>query len=114
MAEDNIALDVFIGCVYFCLQVTRSQNAANAFYIAQQHGKPHDGPDDCSFGSFAVLLGLNEVEANSPFVDGVSEVEVHDGEEEFFLGQRIEVGFVVYFVLDYFGDYGVGLGDCIV
>ena len=114
MAEDDVPLYVFIGCVYFCLQVTRAQDAANALNIAQQHAQPHYGPDYSSFGSFAVLLGLNEIKTNGPLVDGVGEVEVHDGKEQFLLRQRIEVGFVVYLVLDYLGDDGVSLSDCVV
>ena len=39
---------------------------------------------------------------------------VDDGEEEFLLGQRIKVSFVVYFVLDYLRDDGVSLGDSVV
>lgn len=41
-------------------------------------------------------------------------MEVHDGEKEFLLGQRIEVSFIVYFVLDYLRDDCVGLGDSVV
>lgn len=60
------------------------------------------------------MFGLDEIKSNSPLVNSVSKVEVHDGKEKFLLRQWIEVSFVVDLVLDYLGDNRVSLSNGVV
>jgi hypothetical protein len=48
------------------------------------------------------VLGICKVEPYCPLVDSIGKVEVQNGEEKLFLGQRIEVGFIVDLIVNYF------------